>query len=465
MIGNDTMADLTGRMDALLLQEKAYAARDYLSTSHRAASSFESFPPSLHSVQKTRQVSITSYDGVSSSSSSPIEQGARKRRSEEISHEISPLSSPALLAPTSTVVPQAVTDAQLDQDDTIASPSNTHEIPPSPGQTNLVGRNAQRVAVIVQQHQRQESLQQYQQQRHRQERSVSPSGVDQFELHSSGSFVPTMQDWRAQISEWFFKVADSLSMSREIVAIACSYLDRHLSTFGDLPLSITRRTFQLVSLTCLYLATKLYDHKILPPMSIVNLSRGCFTAKDIEETERTVLNALQWRLSPPTPLTFVKHLLLLLPRRAVSRPVRRTISDVSKYLTELSVIDYFFVGRKSSSIGLAAILTAMDVATYEFELSAEDRLAFERAVYKMTGLDCRTGEVAECRLRLRNTYRQGGVYSPAIGGSAPTTAAAPTTTTVTTGTNVDGPSKKKKKKKRRFHTSDLFVSPRSIKAY
>ena len=27
MIGNDTMADLTGRMDALLLQEKAYATQ------------------------------------------------------------------------------------------------------------------------------------------------------------------------------------------------------------------------------------------------------------------------------------------------------------------------------------------------------------------------------------------------------------------------------------------------------
>ena len=278
---------------------------------------------------------------------------------------------------------------------------------------------------------------------------MSPSGVDQFDLHCSvlggggQSFVPTLQDWRAQIAEWFFKVADSLSMSREIVAVAVSYLDRYLSTLDDPTSALSRRQFQLVCLACLYVATKLYDHKILPPVSIVNLSRGCFTSQDIEDMERTILNALQWRLSPPTPLTFIKHLLLLLPRKSVSRPVRRTISDVAKYLTELSVIDYAFVGRKASSVGLAAVLTAMDVATYEFELTAEDRLAFERAVYKFTGLDCRSGEVADCRLRLRGTYRQGGVYSP---GSSSTNA--------NTNTS-EAPSKKK----RRFHTSEIFVAP------
>ena len=120
---------------------------------------------------------------------------------------------------------------------------------------------------------------------------------------------------------------------------------------------------------------------------------------------------------------------------------------MAKYLTELSVIDYAFVGRKASSVGLAAVLTAMDVATYEFELSGEDRRAFERAVSDMTGLDCRRGEVADCRLRLRGTHRQGGVYSPR--STRPTSA--PTNNNAT-----EGPSKKKQ---RRFHTSEIFVAP------
>lgn len=464
MIGTDTMADLAGRMDALLLQENSYTSEDYLSRYHRAApSSADSIFTSaqatqqVHSRRSSEMSSTDDYDTVPIASVSPSASSAdlsqvldssssttvgRKRRS----NEISPHPATSTDSSWSTTTPQAFAPsaAQL-----VTGPSasitttEAHEIPPSPIQTTRTTITT--FATTARATASSSASSRHQQQ----QRSVSPSGVDQFDLHCSvlggggQSFVPTLQDWRAQIAEWFFKVADSLSMSREIVAVAVSYLDRYLSTLDDPTSALSRRQFQLVCLACLYVATKLYDHKILPPVSIVNLSRGCFTSQDIEDMERTILNALQWRLSPPTPLTFIKHLLLLLPRKSVSRPVRRTISDVAKYLTELSVIDYAFVGRKASSVGLAAVLTAMDVATYEFELTAEDRLAFERAVYKFTGLDCRSGEVADCRLRLRGTYRQGGVYSP---GSSSTNA--------NTNTS-EAPSKKK----RRFHTSEIFVAP------
>lgn len=467
MIGTDTMADLAGRMDALLLQEKSYTSKDYLSRYHRAAPSTDSFFTSasapaqatqqVHSRRSSEMSSADDYDTVPIASVSPSASSAdlsqaldsssstvgRKRRS----NEISPHPATSTDSSWSTTTPQAFAPsaAQL-----VTGPSapmitttEAHEIPPSPIQTARTAATSTTARATAS---RSSSS------RH-QQRSVSPSGVDQFDLHSNvlggggQPFVPTLQDWRSQIAEWFFKVADSLSMSREIVAVAVSYLDRYLSTLDDPTAALSRRQFQLVCLTCLYVATKLYDHKILPPVSIVNLSRGCFTSQDIEDMERTILDALQWRLSPPTPLTFVKHLLLLLPRKSVSRPVRRTISDVAKYLTELSVIDYAFVGRKASSVGLAAVLTAMDVATYEFELTAEDRLAFERAVYKFTGLDCRSGEAADCRLRLRGTYRQGGVYSPRS-SSASANANANTNTS-------EAPSKKK----RRFHTSEIFVAP------
>eukprot|EP00563_Minutocellus_polymorphus_P002052 CAMPEP_0181041258 /NCGR_PEP_ID=MMETSP1070-20121207/11503_1 /TAXON_ID=265543 /ORGANISM="Minutocellus polymorphus, Strain NH13" /LENGTH=472 /DNA_ID=CAMNT_0023119357 /DNA_START=62 /DNA_END=1480 /DNA_ORIENTATION=- len=465
------MADLAGRVEALLLQERSYTSRDYLSQSHRAAPSASDglFPSSsaqsqvhmssaedyttvpISSVSPSASSADLSQDAsavvdLSSSSSSTSSAVGRKRRS----IEISPRPNWTSTTPPQAFAPSA---AQL-----VTGPATTeaHEIPPSPIQTARTTRTAavSRSSSMSSSSSLSSSSSSSSRQ---QQRSVSPSGVDQFDLHSSvlgggghSLVVPTLQDWRAQIAEWFFKVADSLSMSREIVAVAVSYLDRYLGTLDDPAAALSRRQFQLVCLTCLYVATKLYDHKILPPVSIVNLSRGCFTARDIEDMERTILDALQWRLSPPTPLTFAKHLLLLLPRTSVSRPVRRTVSDVAKYLTELAVIDYAFVGRKASSVGLAAVLTAMDVATYEFELSAEERRAFERAVSEMTALDCRRGEVADCRLRLRGTYRQGGVYSPCSTAPASSPSSAPSIPN-----NTEAPSKKK----RRFHTSEIFVAP------
>ena len=458
-IGTDASSDLSSRMEALLLQETSYTSKDYLSQFHRAAplasdvlfrSASSSAQSKVHSPEESKR---SSYATVPIASVSPSASSAdlsavvdlsssdtassavgRKRRSNEISPTWTSTTSPQAFAPPAA---QLVTGPASLHVGTSTSTTEAHEIPPSPIQTaRTTSRAASTASTAL--------------------RSVSPSGVDQFDLHSSvqggggHSLVPALQDWRVQIAQWFFKVADSLSMSREIVAVAVSYLDRYLSTLDDPAAALSRRQFQLVCLTCLYTATKLYDHKILPPVSIVNLSRGCFTSADIEATERKILDALRWRLSPPTPLTFARHLLLLLPRSSVSRPVRRTISDVAKYLTELSVIDYAFVGRKASSVGLAAVLTAMDVATYEFELSAEDRRAFERAVTDLTGLDCRRGEVADCRLRLRGTHRQGGVYSPR---STRPTSSAPTPTTNNT---TEAPSKKKQ---RRFHTSEIFVAP------
>ena len=473
MIGTDAMSDLAGRMDALLLQEKSYTSKDYLSRYHRAAPLGSFFTSASAPPQATQQVHsrpsseispIDDYDTVPIASVSPSASSAdlsqaldsssstvgRKRRS----NEISPHPATSTDSSWSTTTPQAFAPsaAQLitGPSASIITTTEAHEIPPSPIQTARTTATITSATARATASRSSSASSRHQQQ----QRSVSPSGVDQFDLHSTvlggggQSVVPTLLDWRAQIAEWFFKVADSLSMSREIVAVAVSYLDRYLSTLDDPTAALSRRQFQLVCLTCLYVATKLYDHKILPPVSIVNLSRGCFTSQDIEDMERTILDALRWRLSPPTPLTFVKHLLLLLPRKSVSRPVRRTISDVAKYLTELSVIDYAFVGRKASSVGLAAVLTAMDVATYEFELTAEDRLAFERAVYKFTGLDCRSGEVADCRLRLRGTYRQGGVYSPRRSSSA-------NANTNRSSSSSEAPSKKK----RRFHTSEIFAAP------
>lgn len=475
MIGTDAMSDLAGRMDALLLQEKSYTSKDYLSRYHRAAPLGSFFTSASAPPQATQQVHsrpsseispIDDYDTVPIASVSPSASSAdlsqallesssstvgRKRRS----NEISPHPATSTDSSWSTTTPQAFAPSAAQLVTGPITTTEAHEIPPSPIQTARTTATITSATARATASRSSSASSRHQQQ----QRSVSPSGVDQFDLHSTvlggggQSVVPTLLDWRAQIAEWFFKVADSLSMSREIVAVAVSYLDRYLSTLDDPTAALSRRQFQLVCLTCLYVATKLYDHKILPPVSIVNLSRGCFTSQDIEDMERTILDALRWRLSPPTPLTFVKHLLLLLPRKSVSRPVRRTISDVAKYLTELSVIDYAFVGRKASSVGLAAVLTAMDVATYEFELTAEDRLAFERAVRNVTGLDCRSGEVADCRLRLRGTYRQGGVYS-SRSSSANANANASTNANANANTS-EAPSKKK----RRFHTSEIFVAP------
>jgi len=90
--------------------------------------------------------------------------------------------------------------------------------------------------------------------------------------------------WRERIAEWFYSVVDHFEFSREVVAVAIHYLDRYLATAP-----VTKKQFQLVAMTSLYLAIKLYQPKFLQISQMVGLSRGEFTFDEMTAMELHIL--------------------------------------------------------------------------------------------------------------------------------------------------------------------------------
>jgi hypothetical protein len=90
--------------------------------------------------------------------------------------------------------------------------------------------------------------------------------------------------WREKICEWSYQVIDHFDFSREVVAISVHYLDRYLSTR-----TVDKRIFQLIAMTTLYLAIKLHDQGIVSMGSMIELSRGYFLVKQMEEMELEIL--------------------------------------------------------------------------------------------------------------------------------------------------------------------------------
>ena len=88
---------------------------------------------------------------------------------------------------------------------------------------------------------------------------------------------------------------------------------------------------------------------------------------------------------------------------------RHDVWELSRFLTELSVIDYFFVIHKPSSVAVAALLNSMDEVLPD---SQEVHDEFLSEVSKVAGLDPTTQEVVDCRNRLRLLYAQGGYSRP-----------------------------------------------------
>ena len=144
-----------------------------------------------------------------------------------------------------------------------------------------------------------------------------------------------------------------------------------------------------------------------------------------------MVSTLGWYVHPPTPLTVGKHLVLLLDPDACSNPQAwHDMMDVTKFLTELTVIDYHFAPLKPSSVGLAALLTAMEgVSEEHLPMKAKEQFACN--VCRLVQIDPTDDEVMGCRVRLREMYCQSHVFDK--GGAVPAADAAtpsrPTTTT------------------------------------
>ena len=116
-------------------------------------------------------------------------------------------------------------------------------------------------------------------------------------------------------------------------------------------------------------------------------------------------------MHPPTSYCFAKHVLFLLPYTSISMDARYDILELARFLTELSVIDYFFVVHRPSNVALAALLNAIE-ASPGASTSAQLELVSE--LRRVPGLDPNCQEVLECRNRLKVLYSQGGYTRPEV---------------------------------------------------
>ena len=221
---------------------------------------------------------------------------------------------------------------------------------------------------------------------------------------SSASSSEINEMWREKICEWCYQVVDHFDFNREIVSVAMSYLDRYLSTR-----SVNRRIFQLAAMTALFLAIKLYEPGKIRMSSLIDLSRGYFLEDHIVTMEDSMLQTLGWHVHPPTPYSFAREMIYLLPGQISPRD-RHDTNELARFLTELSVCDYWFVTKKPSSIALASLINAL-------ELQGEPKIPrnFKIQLLQQLG-SCGSDiiyddEVITCYERLRDMYVAGG-YSP-----------------------------------------------------
>jgi hypothetical protein len=161
--------------------------------------------------------------------------------------------------------------------------------------------------------------------------------------------------WRQRIIEWMFGVVDHCSLRRDSVAVAAYYLDLAVAK-GAIE---TREQFQLAAMTALQLAIKLFDSTIVKMDSLIKLSRGMFKIEDVISMEAKILQNLGWQVHPPTAICFLRQYFRLLPP-SVAPTTRYLITEVTRFISEISTCLYKFISYPPSALAFAGMLIAME---------------------------------------------------------------------------------------------------------
>jgi hypothetical protein len=203
-------------------------------------------------------------------------------------------------------------------------------------------------------------------------------------------------------------VVDHFDLNREVVSIAMSHLDRYLASFTE---EVDKNMFQLLAMTCLYLSIKLneYKHLLIPESTssmdtILRLSRGVFTLSQMEQMEYEVLQRLRWHVHPPTPQLFMKHFMFFV---SVEEP---EIHDLTQFMIELSIMDYFFVTYKASEVAVASLLNALQCL--QPQTVPQRKLSFLTSF-----VDLNSPGIVACRERLVLIYAQANDQGVYVSGS------------------------------------------------
>jgi len=194
--------------------------------------------------------------------------------------------------------------------------------------------------------------------------SCNPQLLDANELSLNRSFREIMVNWSYQI-------LDLADCQRETAEYALSYFDRYLQTAHGAQALRQRPVFQLVFVTSLYLAIKIHESITMTPGVFSKLSRSAYTKGQIEDMEMSLLQSLQWRMNPPTSMTFVRQILALVSIEILPVTMRLTVYYLAKAQMDMVLQDYRFVSVKKSVLAMAGILNALESLKYSLDFGYE----------------------------------------------------------------------------------------------
>ena len=167
---------------------------------------------------------------------------------------------------------------------------------------------------------------------------------------------------RARLIDWIIAVHHKFKLLPETLYLTIAIMDRFLAK-----VCVAKDKVQLVGLTAFFIACK-YE-EIYPP-EITDFIRACdaYSKNEIIKMEKTVLKALDFKLSYPLPLHFLR-------RFSKAACADSEIHTLAKYLMELGLVEYECASWKPSLLAAASLYLTLQILTAD-DFKWTDTLAF-----------------------------------------------------------------------------------------
>ncbi|KAL8203784.1 UNVERIFIED_CONTAM: G2/mitotic-specific cyclin-B1 [Gekko kuhli] len=147
---------------------------------------------------------------------------------------------------------------------------------------------------------------------------------------------------RAILIDWLVQVQMKFKLLQETMYMTVAIIDRFLQNN-----KVTKKTLQLVGVTAMFIASK-YEEMFPPEIGdFAFVTDHTYTNHQIRQMEMKILRSLDFNLGRPLPLHFL---------RRASKIGEADIQQhtLSKYLMELSLLDYDMIHFPPSQIAAAA---------------------------------------------------------------------------------------------------------------
>jgi len=156
---------------------------------------------------------------------------------------------------------------------------------------------------------------------------------------------------RGVLIDWLVEVHTQFKLLQETLYMTVYIIDKYLQSEG---LTTSRNKLQLVGVSAMFIASKVEEMYAPEINDFVYITDNAYTAGEIRQMELKMLNTLNFNMSRPLPLHFLR-------RNSKAGDVDVLQHTVAKYLVEISLLEYELAHYPPSLMAAASLFLSLRI--------------------------------------------------------------------------------------------------------